>query len=164
MNRFALLLTVVCAMSCSETSAERGPSKDELPPPRIATLDEEIRAQGSVIFRSWDGRWRGTDIDTDIQFLPANRVKVVEYGEGVETYRGTYKVSDDGEVGVALVDYRGSCPVMLVRRDSRSLLLLQKDPGLKPAIRDRFTVLSDLSPGFWPFRQIPAGERSRFHD
>ena len=151
-------LSFVLLMSCSTPPG----TENVLPPP--ASLDEGIRAQGSVIFRSWNGRWRGTDIDTDIQFLPANKVKVIEYGEGVETYRGTYRLSEDGDVTVSLEGYRGSCPAMVLRRDARSFFLLPKNPEAKPAIRDRFTVLSEISPGFWPFRHIPKQEGSRFHD
>jgi hypothetical protein len=111
-----------------------------------ADLQTLIAQQGSLTFRSWDGQWIGTDVDTDVTFLPAGDVYVVRYGDAVSAHRGTYDMRSDGTVTLKLPPPASAWPALSLRRDARSLLLTPKQ-GQEEA-------------GSWPFRPVTAADEA----
>jgi hypothetical protein len=122
-------------------------------------LDALIAKQGSVTFRSFDGKWIGRDGDTDLTFLPKAAVHMFEYGVGVSGYHGTYAIDPRGNITLQLPTFGHAWPVMLLQRDATSLLLVpaQNGNGLVMGNRGGAT----FAPGqrtYWPFRPLDAAE------
>ena len=46
-------------------------------------------------FRSWNGEWQGTDIDTELEFRPDGTVTITHYGNGVDSTVGTYETEGE---------------------------------------------------------------------
>jgi hypothetical protein len=126
-----------------------------------ADLDALIAKRGSVTFRSWDGEWQGTDNDTDLTFLPNGVAHMLEYGDGIDSYAGTYAVGPDGAVTATFAKFPGGWPPMSLRKDATSLLVFPKDEkvGFVMGGRGGATVLGGRA-SFWPFRPIPEGEEA----
>jgi hypothetical protein len=141
----------------------RPPATEPAPTPATAAaLNDAIRDRGAVTFRSWDGNWIGMDADTDLTFLPGGVVHLFEYGFGISSYRGTYAITDRGDVAAQVPKFGHPWPAMTLRHDARSLLLLPKqsaDDDVVMGNRGGATV----TPGqgsYWPFRPVtPAEER-----
>src|SRR5438874_12435583 len=45
-----------------------------------AEFSEQLRRDGSITFRSWNGKWVGLDADTDLRFFPKQKIEMAEYG------------------------------------------------------------------------------------
>src|SRR5205814_722377 len=107
-----------------------------------------------------NGRWIGTDCDADIELRPGKAAVLVEYGVGVESYNGTYSITDAGELTLSLRGYGDPWPAMQVYRDKADLLLVPTDAstGFIFGHRGGATILGGQG-SFWPFRQVPAKER-----
>ncbi len=130
-------------------------------PASSADLDAAIARDGSITFRSWDGRWQGRDSDTDIIFRPSGKAFMVEYGVGVRAYAGTYVADAAGEITLRIpeleAESKTTWPVMLLRKDAQSLLLAAQDGGNDFVMGNRggATIKSDQG-SYWPFRPISA--------
>lgn len=111
--------------------------------PAVASFRDWTLKRGSVVFRSFGGRWIGTDVDLDLHFLPDQKVKMVRYGYALETYWGTYRMDEDGELSASFERYGQPWPVLILERDSRSLLLRPKEAATGSSVGMR---------GFWPLR------------
>jgi hypothetical protein len=124
-------------------------------------LDALIARKNRTTFRSWNGNWIGMDGDTDLTFLPGGAAHMVEYGDGVSDYDGTYSIDDEGDVTMSFPAFGHAWPVMTLRRDSVSLLLLPKNAadGFIMGNRGGVTFLSGQG-SYWPFRPPGAAEKA----
>ncbi len=123
-------------------------------------LTELIAARGSVTFRSWGGKWIGTDCDTDITFLPNQVAYMIEYGVGVKSYKATYSVDSTGQVTLRLKDFGHKWPVMILDLDAVSLRLRPtRGGGLVMGNRGGATVIGGQG-SYWPFRPISPNEEA----
>jgi hypothetical protein len=120
----------------------------------VAALRARLGKDGTVIFRSWSGRWIGTDIDADLQLLPDGRLKLVRFGVGVDSHRGRWRLEPDGVLRSQLDDPLPGWPELVPGVDGDFLQLRPKDPRGAYATAD----------GFWPFRAVPSSSRNHFHD
>jgi hypothetical protein len=145
---------VLVLVAISGCGPPRIASGEGIPADAVAELESKIAGAGSLTFESWDGKWIGMDCDTDIIFLPDHELRMVEYGDGVDTYHGSYRINGDGEVTINLSGYGRQWPRMFLRKDPRSLLL-------RPVSNSGFIMgnrggaaLQGGSGNFWPFRPI----------
>jgi hypothetical protein len=142
-----------------------GPSN----PVTAAEFKNEIRQRGSLTFRSWNGKWIGMDGDTDLTFLPGGAVRMIEYGFSVTQYPGSYTVTPAGDVTVKFPKFGHPWPLMTVRRDNVSLLLLPTEGKDLFVMGNRggATIMAGQG-SYWPFRPISVAEerelRARFSD
>lgn len=158
--------------ACDSGSKEERWSKEGPPveqvrqgPEFVKRFEDQLRRDDSIIFRSWNGKWIGTDCDTELQVLPGSKVKMIDYGVGVEAYRGSFRLDERGGVTLMLEGYGRAWPGMVLGGDSKSLVLSPVDSsqGFQMGNRGGATV-SGRDGSYWPFRSIPIGERNRFHD
>jgi len=63
-----------------------------------ADMDGIIHDRGAVTFRSWNGKWIGSDSDSDITFLPGSIAYLTEYGAAVVRCKGTYSIDPEGRI------------------------------------------------------------------
>lgn len=131
----------------------------------VKDLDQLISSQGSVTFRSFNGKWIGMDCDTDLTFLPNGSIHMFEYGFAVSGYRGTYTMNSVGQVTVQLPTFRGPWPLMLMQKDSTSLLLMpaQNVNGIVMGNRGGATVVGGKGE-YWPFRPVDATQEAYVRD
>jgi hypothetical protein len=150
-----LFLTIV---GCEPTTSAPGSANR---PTVVSDLNDRIAKDGLLTFRSWSGKLLRTDSDTEITFLPEQRVHMTEYGFVVNSYDGSYRIDASGEVTAKFEDFRHEWPVMLLQKDSTSLLLRPKDPkvGFVMGNRGGATVLGDQG-SYWPFRPISVQEQA----
>lgn len=118
-------------------------------------LEALIAKQGSVTFLSHDGKWIGTDVDSDITFLPNGVAHTFSYSDAMIGYRGTFTAAADGTVVVEFPTLGEPWPTMTLRGDATSLLLSPKEPAGRAEPAER----SD-----WPFRQIPAAHEAQMRE
>jgi hypothetical protein len=140
-----ILASVGCkpsARSAPQATAPATQPESHTASEAIADLNEMIDKRGSAIFGSWDGKGMGTDVDSDVEFCPNGIVKVHTYGDAISVSGGTYTIAADGEV--TLHCQKLDWPTMVLQRDSRSLLLRAKEPGVG-------------SDGRWPYRPRAPG-------
>jgi hypothetical protein len=140
--------TLALLAGCGGEAAE-APAFD-IEVPALAELEARISRDGFVLFRSYNGRWIGTDMDVDLQFLPDRRFKCVRYEVAVSTFRGAWRTGPSGEIHLDGDGERPHWPALELLWDSRSLVL--RDAAFP---RDEART----------FRSIPAADREpRFHD
>jgi len=131
----------------------------------VSELHDRIQQNGSVTFRSWNGKWIGTDCDTEITLLPDQVAYMHEHGYSVSGYRGTYEIEPDGQVTIDFSGYGHEWPVMLLQRDSTSLLLKRKDsdPNFIMGNRGGASVSSGQGT-YWPFRPVSSDDEARIRE
>jgi hypothetical protein len=118
-------------------------------------LETMIARQGSVTFRSFDGKWIGIDGDTDLTFMPNGALRMFEYGYGVSGYRGTYKIDSAGRVTVRLPTFGHAWPAMWLQKDATSLLLTPARDGNGFVMGNRGGATFVQGQGtYWPFRPL----------
>jgi hypothetical protein len=117
-------------------------------------LDQEFEVARSLCFRSFNGRWIGTDCDSEIELRADGSATLTEYGYTVEAYAGSYRINPQSELVLNLKTYRGSWPAMALYRDHAGLLLAPASGpgGFVMGNRAGATVMGGGS--FWPFRLI----------
>jgi hypothetical protein len=133
------------------TSAEKAASSTqpyvgEVRPASAANLDALIAERGSLTFLSWNGEWIGTDVDTDITFLPGREAHMFRHGFTMIGYRGTYAIDAEGRIELNLRQFEHDWPPMSLLEDDKSLLLVPED--------------GDTRAG-WSFRPIPAEDEAQ---
>lgn len=114
----------------------------------LTEFHELLAKKVKVVFRSWNGKWIGTDCDTDVIFRPAEVVEVVEYRDAIARYEGKYSLDDDGVASLWFEGLSEPWLALVLERDSKSFLLRLNDSkqGLVNGYR-RWD-------GYWPFRAI----------
>lgn len=144
-------LTLIAALGCQ--------SSHKPPPhaPATVAFDARMNQNGSVTFRSWNGKAYRMDSDTEIVFFPDQTAQMLEWGFSVTHYAGTYHLEPDGHVTATFHDYQPGWPAMILDVDGESLILRPiEDQGFIVGTRGSATIPKDAN-GFWPFRLI-AGE------
>ena len=126
---------------------------------KVRNLREVLKAalsgSSAITFLSSNGRWIGTDCDTEIKLMADGTAHLTEYGYGVDSYDGTYSINKDSELTLSFKGYAAGWPAMRVYRDD-SMLLLAPAHGSPRFIHGQ-RAAAYLPPGagsFWPFRQI----------
>jgi hypothetical protein len=138
------------------------PALESLPVAMPAELNEEIRKRGAITFRSWNGTWIGTDCDTDLTFLPGGAVHLFQYADMVLGYDGTYAITNGGEVTAQFPTLGQPWPVLTLRRDGKSLLLIPKRDVQQIDLANQVGATISAGQGsYWPFRPI-SGKDARF--
>src|SRR5665213_1647119 len=156
-----LVLIAGCASS-SASSPTSARSSRVVPPVRVlnSAFQEQIEHDGSLTFRSWNGRRLGMDDDTELRFLPNAKVEMIEYGFGVRGYRGTYQLDDAGKLTTDFEQLEHPWPAMLLERDDKSLILLRGDGmNVLPTGGHTGAILPDGAGKYWPFRMVPSSQR-----
>jgi len=145
-------------VGCEQTTSDLGSANP--PAAGVSNFNDRIAKDGLLTFRSWSGKLLRTDSDTEITFLPEQRVHMTEYGYVVNSYDGSYRIDASGEIMTKFEDFRHEWPVMLLQQDSTSLLLRPKDPkvGFVMGNRGGATILGDQG-SYWPFRPISEQEQ-----
>ena len=106
-------------------------------------LDTAFSGTDSITFRSWNGKWIGTDCDTDVELKADGTAVLTEYSVAIYKYHGTYSISDLTKVSLKLRDYTSPyLPTMYLITDDSALLLVPADNSNHAAC--------------WPLRQLPA--------
>jgi len=140
-----VLLTMILLSGCSDkkTKSFRTPAEE---------LVKWIAKEGPIEFLSWNGKWIGTDCDTSIILFSDNTIHIIEYGIVRESYYGTYRINDKGELYTKLPTYKSEWPVMVVRKDSRSLVLMPKDNSGSIMGNRHNMYIPGNAGNYWPFR------------
>lgn len=126
----------------------------------INELESRVARDGSFTFRSWEGKSIGMDSDTELTFLPNHTVHVTEYGYVVTGYKGMYRIDSKGEVTAKFDDFKHEWPIMLLQKDSISLLLRPKN-GLDFVMGNRGGATIPGGKGsYWSFRPVSASEET----
>ena len=90
-------------------------------------------------FLSHDGRWYGTDIDTQISLTKDGQTEVTAFRDAVDTYKGTYSIDAAGAIHVSLRHYPAKWPTMHLYTDRRGAILLPAEQS--------------ATASYWAFRQ-----------
>ena len=124
-------------------------------PPDISELESvdvtQTFSASPLSFLSWNGVWKGTDIDTDLEFSPDGTVKITHCGSGMDSTTGTYTIDGDTLIIKArwsnLVEMPGAndFPPLIVKKDDNALYLF-------PA--QKTSALKYDADSAWPLRQI----------
>ncbi|MDB6070819.1 MAG: hypothetical protein JWL81_1990 [Verrucomicrobiales bacterium] len=114
-----------------------------------------INAKPSPVeFLSWNGRWQGADCDARIILGKRGKIKVIEYGYTVETYKGIYTVDAAGAINVSLQHYPDKWPNMYLIIEKHGAILYPKDQNAAFMVGGRAGAVVDTNKdSYWPFRQ-----------
>ncbi len=155
---YKLVIFLVTLVVCSPALAT---STEPSVTAAITELENRVTRDGSVTFRSFEGKWVGTDIDTEITFLPNRVAHVMEYGYVRTGYKGTYSINSKGEVTASFHNTKREWPVMLLQKDSISLLLRPKgSPDCLIGDSGCVTIPGGIG-NYWPFRPVSISERGK---
>ena len=153
----AILLTAGCTQA-SRSSAL--PESAEAVDDPIAAIKDASASDGFISFRSWNGKWIGTDCDTEMELHSDGKAVLREYGYAIRTCVGTYAVTPAADeylprLTLQLNEYQNSWPKMVLYRDKSELLLMPSPDSTNFVFGNRAgaTVPGDTG-SFWPFRQI----------
>lgn len=138
----------------SENSNADSPSF--LTGPEIGSLLSDRFASGkTAVFRSRDGKFYGMDSDSVVSLERDNKAVVGEYGYAYQGYRGTYAVTKDGVISIALKGYRGQWPEMKMANVKKVIRLYSKSGAGNFVFGGRAgAVETDKMKPFWPFRLV----------
>lgn len=154
MKNIALLITMsLCIGGCDrrETPVIAADTKNtSVTPPDI--LIKRIGQTGKVSFKSWNGNLRGVDSDDVLHFYAGSNVMLEHRSIGVDHFRGTYDMTPDGRVVVAIKDFHESWPPMILRVDGADLLLYREDGHTSWLPKGDPNLPKPSVDGFWPFR------------
>jgi len=153
-NRTFILLTVLAG--CHSVLAT---ATDSSVATAIAELENRVAGDGSVTFRSFEGKWIGTDIDMEIKFLPDHTVHMTQYGYVRTGYEGTYHINSKGEVTAEFVGREW--PIMLLQKDSISLLLRPKGSSDCLVGKGGCVTIPGGIGHYWPFRPVSVSEKGK---
>jgi hypothetical protein len=112
----------------------------------IDQMNDLLAKRGKVEFRSWNGKWIGTDCDTDIVLRSGGIVEVVEYADAIARYDGKFQLDNDGVVSLHFEGIQTHWPVLMLEKDAKSLILRPKDRKVESEASGRRGY------GYWPFR------------
>ena len=151
---FALVLAAV--VGCGSPSDV--PAQNPLLGP-VSEFQGRIQRNGSVTFRSWNGKALRMDSDTEMTFFPNNAVHMFEWGLTLASYGGRYEIQPRGRITIHLEGFNERWPDMLLERDGTSLLLRPADAaqGFVMGTRGGAVIPGDKG-SYWPFRMLTANE------
>lgn len=100
------------------------------------------------------------DSDTELTFLTNQTIYMTEYGYVITGYKGMYRINSKGEVTAKFDDFKHEWPIMLLQKDSISLLLRPKN-GLDFVMGNSGGATIPGGKGsYWPFRPVSASEET----
>ena len=102
---------------------------------------------GGARFVSRGGKMEGGDSDVSIAFAQGAQVELTVFGAGIVTHKGTYEISDAGEITLHLENTKW--PVLHLFATTRDAWLLRKDR--KTGFMGDENRNFGGSP-FWPFK------------
>ncbi|MCA9214018.1 MAG: hypothetical protein KDB27_13190 [Planctomycetales bacterium] len=114
------------------------------------------KSEGTVLFRSWNGRWKGTDSDTDIELREGGNAVCTEYGVGIWRHEGTFEISTDHEYPEITIRLDGD-----TIGDPKPLWLFRDGPDLLLIPNAIYPHVSDWERSRYLFRKIPGETSSR---
>jgi len=138
---FSVVLPVVFGCQYPPMSTQTR-TKSEL----VTGFNEQLAKEGRIEFRSWNGKWIGTDCDTDIVLRSGGIVEVVEYADAIARYEGKFQLDNDGVVSLHFEGIQTRWPVLMLEKDAKSLILRPKDRKVESEASGRRGY------GYWPFR------------
>ncbi len=149
----AVIVLVIVVINRSYKPYKTGPNVR-------AEFLENLENVGALTFRSFDGKWIGTDCDVDLHFVDSKHVVMVVYGYGVQTFRGTYIIDSNGVIAASFPRSVGSWPKMIIGRDAESLLLDTADGS---AFYFGWRSRANDGINYWPFRPASDTEITKRH-
>jgi hypothetical protein len=125
----------------------------------VPEFQGHIQRNGSITFRSWNGKALHMDSDTEMTFFPNNAVHMFEWGFTLASYSGRYEIQPSGRITMQLKGFNERWPEMLLDRDATSLLLRPADAGQGFVMGTRGGAYVPGEKGsYWPFRMLTANE------
>jgi hypothetical protein len=124
------LQLVVVALAISAVAGCESPSDVPMqnpPPSPVSEFQSHLQGNGSITFRSWNGKALRMDSDTEMTFFPKSVVHMFESGYTLASYSGRHEIQPDGRITVQLNGFNERWPEMLLDRDATSLLLRPAD-------------------------------------
>jgi hypothetical protein len=151
---FALAISAVAGCGSPSDVATQNPASDP-----VSEFQGHIQRNGSITFRSWNGKALRMDSDTEMTFFPKNVVHMFEWGFTLASYSGRYEIQPAGRITVQLKGFNERWPDMRLDRDATSLLLRPADAaqGFVMGTRGGAYVPGDKG-SYWPFRMLTANE------
>jgi hypothetical protein len=154
MKNFALLMTMSFCLGCCdkrEAPVTAADSKIVSAAP-ADILVKRIGQTGEVSFKSWNGNLRGLDNDDVLHFYADSKIVLEHRSIGVDHFRGTYDMTPDGRVAVAIKGFHESWPPMVLGVDGTDLLLYREDGHASWLPKGDPNLPEPSVDGFWPFR------------
>ncbi len=105
--------------------------------------------RGGANFASRNGNIQGGCSDALVKLTHPDKADLTEFGAAIVEYKGTYEISDAGEITLHLEGYSLQWPVMHLFATAREAWLLRKDR------KTGFLGDGDINFGgtpFWPFK------------
>jgi hypothetical protein len=156
---YSLAAIVVIIVSYCSYEILAGDAAERINPVTEPDWSDRIKLIGSITFRSWGGKWIGTDCDTEITFLAGHEVIMTEYGNGVSQSKGIYSTDPSGQIEIKLEKLRHDWPSMILERDGISLRLRPEKRGMGFIIGNRGgATMRDRQGSYWPFRPVTVDE------
>lgn len=144
----------ILLFSLTNISCDCKPIRNKSDLPIISDFNKQLKEYKSIIFRSWNGKWIGTDCDADITFLQNHDVKLTRYGYVQFDYFGTYNINENLEVSCNFKNYNPKWLIMNLKKDSISLLLYPKNDSCIIMGNRGGEPIVNNNECFWPFRQV----------
>lgn len=128
----------------------------------VAEFNDRLARRGHVTFRSWDGKRRRADNDTELAFDGHGGVQMLDGGLAEGYFTGKYHIHDGCVVAWFLGWYRGEWPAMVLGRDAKGLNLRPFNP-YDPHLAEQMggPPDSDLPDGYWPLRLLDGDEEQK---
>ena len=163
MHRTTLFLALVNIVACLAHAEPDSKSENpnEKPPHFLIGVQVEKLISGRLdegktcVFHSRDGKFYGMDSDSVVSFEKERGAVVGEHGFAYQGYRGTYNVTKDGVISVALKGYRGNWPEMKLAKEGDLIRLYANDGKGNFVFGGRAGAVEteEMKP-FWPFRLV----------
>lgn len=110
-------------------------------------LRARIAQQGSVTFRSSDGKRLGLGGDNDLVLLPKGVAHIFSYGGRANRFDGTYTIGSGGKIFMQFALFRPTRFSVSLKRDAASLFVVPTDKNERMS---------------WPLRSLSPSAEARF--
>jgi hypothetical protein len=146
------LLSLAWIMGCAGPSGN--PAANRAPNPSVVAFHRRLTAEGSVSFRSNNGKAYRMDGDTELTFYPDGKICMLEWGLSPQEFWGNYRICPEGWLICWFQDYRSEWPAVGLAIEGSDLLLRPLNPpnGLTPMRPGDATQPADLQ--YWRFRTL----------
>ena len=121
-------LTILAAVLIALAACDRPRAAQSQPAPAVAVFRARVAADGELAFLSWDGKWIGTDSDIGLVLRPDGAAELTSFGYAVQQFKGTYRISDTGEVTARFDQFGRPWPILQLDQAGDSFVLRPKDP------------------------------------